>query len=106
MPDYCYSSDDGDVIECRFRMGEAPRLVRRGGKTYRRDYHAEKPRQLVADTWPRVGLCAGVMPDQAQEAYQKSVNDGVPTNFTKGGDPIFTSPGHRKRYMRSIGADA
>lgn len=105
MTNYCYSHDDGEIIERSYRMGTAPKTVRHGGKTYHRDYAAEKPRQLSADVWPRVGKCAGVHPSQAQEAYDKSVKDGVPTNFTSDGDPIFTSAGHRKRYMRSIGAE-
>lgn len=105
MTQYCYSSEDGDVIERRFRMGTAPKTVQNAGKTYCRDYGAERPRQFSAGVWPRVGLCAGVHASQAQEAYDKSVRDGVPTDFTSDGDPVFTSSGHRKRYMRSIGAD-
>lgn len=57
----------------------------------------------VSSTWPRVSVAAGVAPSQAKEAYEKSVKDGVPTQFTKDGDPVFTSQRHETNYLRTIG---
>ncbi len=53
--------------------------------------------------WPMKSDAAGVAPSQVQEAYEKSVKDGVPTQFTPDGRAIFTSAGHRKRYCESVG---
>lgn len=46
---------------------------------------------------------AGVNPDQIPEAYAQSVRDGVPTQFDSEGRAIFTSPGHRDRYLKANG---
>jgi putative FmdB family regulatory protein len=46
-----------------------------------------------------VGIGACEVP--AQMIIDKKA--GVPTNYTKDGDPIFTSRGHRKKYLKHVG---
>lgn len=53
--------------------------------------------------WPLYSDAAGVAHDQVGEAYEKSVKDGVPTQFTKDGRAILTSADHRRRYCESVG---
>lgn len=84
-PDGLIELEDG-TLACR-NMGEE--VAKCGG---------QKP-----GCWPMASWAAGVAPNQVAEAYAKSVKDGVPTEFTRGGDPIFTSRAHRARYLKTVG---
>ncbi len=53
--------------------------------------------------WPMVSDAAAVHPSQAKEATEDAAKKGVPTEFTKGGRPIFTSQGHRAAYCKAYG---
>lgn len=44
-----------------------------------------------------------VHPAQIGQATEDARKNGVPTEFTKGGRPIFTGPAHRKAYMKLYG---
>lgn len=47
---------------------------------------------------------AGVLPNQIDEATQRSREPGmVPITFDREGDAIFTSRKHRKQYCESVG---
>lgn len=52
--------------------------------------------------WPMVSSAAGVHPSQAKAAYDAAQHYGVPTDFTKEGDPVFTSARHRKDYCEKV----
>ncbi len=52
--------------------------------------------------WPRSSLSMGVHPTQVAEATEHARKMGIPTEFTPGGEPIMTSPGHQKRYAKEI----
>jgi hypothetical protein len=76
------------------------------GSDAERDIVAEQQTNSIythPGNWPMKSDAAGVHPDQIPEAYAKSVKDGVPTQFTKDGQAIFTSRGHRARYIKTIG---
>jgi hypothetical protein len=45
-----------------------------------------------------------VFPDQIPAEREQAYKKGVPTEFTKQGQPIFTSAGHRAAYCRAMGA--
>ena len=49
-----------------------------------------------------VSAAAGVHPSQAKAAYDAAQHYGVPTDFTKEGDPVFTSQRHRKDYCEKV----
>jgi hypothetical protein len=102
MPTYCYSRN-GEVIEQYYPMGEAPQRVRLGRRVYERDYTAERALTRPPANWPMESDALGVHESQIEQARAESVRVGVPTDFTRDGRAILTSPGHRKRYAEAIG---
>ncbi len=102
MPTYCYSNGNA-VIERFYPMGEAPRKIRKGGKTFRRDFQAERPGARPPGNWPMLSDAMGCDESQVKDAEAESVKMGVPTHFTKEGCAVFTSPEHRKRYCEAFG---
>lgn len=76
------------------------------GEFYYRDYSAEHNRieQRGCAAWPMKSDSAGVNPSQIAEFSEKASKMGVPTQFdSKTGQAIFTSRGHRARYMKLRG---
>ena len=69
-----------------------------------RDFIAEH-RETVhhPGDWPLKSSAAGVHPTQAKEATELAAKRGVPTEFTKDGDAVFTSARHRKAYCEAFG---
>ena len=53
--------------------------------------------------WPMASDAAGVNPDQIKEAMEGARKAGVPTEFNRDGQAIFTSREHRKRYCKALG---
>lgn len=53
--------------------------------------------------WPLYSNALAVHPDLAQEASDYAKELGVPTEYTKGGQPKFESQGHRKRFCEATG---
>lgn len=54
--------------------------------------------------WPMKSEAMAVHPDQIGEAVADAAKKGVPTEFDREGRPIWTSPGHRKRFCEAYGA--
>lgn len=52
---------------------------------------------------PLESQALGVHPDQIPEAIETAKALGVPTRFTKTGEPIFTSSRHFRQYARRHG---
>jgi len=102
MPTYCYTNGDR-TIEEHYPMGEAPRKIRRGGRTYHRDFRAEQVGTRPPGNWPMESDALGVNPEQIAEAEAHSREIGIPTRFTKEGCAVFESPQHRKRYAEALG---
>jgi hypothetical protein len=107
---YCYSTRDRKyTVEANFAMGAAPRRIRRkvGGKvrSLLRDMSAEArgstPRSC--GNWPLVAEFAGVHPSQVARLREHEAKHGVTTEYTKGGDPIWTGPEHRRKYCEVHG---
>jgi hypothetical protein len=105
MPVYCYRTNEGQVIERVFAMGKAPVFIDLGdGTTAERDIMAEHPpKGRHSGPWPLHCLACGVAPWQAKEMSKKAAEAGVPTEFDSQGDAVFTSRGHRARYMKTFG---
>lgn len=53
--------------------------------------------------WPMASTALAVHPSQIGEAHADATTKGVPTEFTKSGQPIFTDRDHRRRYMKAYG---
>lgn len=56
-----------------------------------------------AGNYPMASYAVGVGASQVPEEREAARKAGVPTEFTSEGDPIFTSRGHRKKYLKHIG---
>lgn len=53
--------------------------------------------------WPLVCYASGVHPEQAQALRDEFKRVGVPTEVNKNGDPIYTSPEHRRKALKARG---
>jgi hypothetical protein len=51
---------------------------------------------------PLASNALAVHPKQVKEARELAASRGVPTEFTVGGQPVFTSRQHRKDYMQRV----
>ena len=61
-------------------------------------------RQRGAGAWPKSSDALAVEPGGAKEAYEASVEMGVPTQFDeRTGKGTFTSQGHMNNYMKAFG---
>lgn len=58
-------------------------------------------RLRVRPKYPLLSDAAGVHPCQRQDAYEESVDLGVPTEFDGLGRAIFNSREHRRKYCRA-----
>ena len=65
-----------------------------------RDYQSDFGKQRFGDIWPYASYAAGVSPDQIPEMQKVDRENGVPTEYTSDGDPIFRSRRHRKKYCQ------
>lgn len=105
MPVYCFTNARGETIDRFYELGACPEKVRIGKLIYRRDMVAEfggRPKASCA-TWPMVSDAAGCSPEQVEESREEARRNGVPTEFTKAGQAIFTSARHRKAYCEMYG---
>jgi len=103
MSTYCYSNDDGVVLERDFPMGQAPATVTlEDGTEARRDFMAENaPRHAGGSCWPMEPcISSGVNACQAQELRDFLGQRGCPTEVTPDGDPIYRDANHRKRALK------
>jgi len=113
MPIYCYKTEDNLVVDRTFPAGQAPEnIVLPSGEIITRDYQAEARGMLCTvkgstsprkQTWPMTCYASGVHPSQAGELRQHLRERGCPTEVTKGGDPIYNSPAHRKKALKVRG---
>lgn len=104
MPTYCYSTDDGHVEERQFPMGSAPRTITLDdGRVAERDFAAEHLPRRPGSGWPIVCYASGVNAAQAGELREFFKTHGCPTEVTGDGDPVYTSPEHRRRALKLRG---
>jgi len=111
MGTYCYRCPDGTLIEQMYPRGEAPDTVVVNGITAYRDRQVELgalsitvPRRGIAGrSWPMTCPASGVHPRQAGELRELLKKKGCPTEVTPDGDPIYTSPAHRRKALRLRG---
>ena len=102
MPLCCFTHQKTkETIEKFVKPGT--KWVRHRGKVYRRDIAAEhgESKVVTSGIWPKVSYAAGVHPDQVPQAEEVDQRAGVPTDYTSGGDPIFRSHQHRKKYLKA-----
>jgi len=113
---YCYSTEDGEIHDLEFPMGEAPKRVEllAGHVIATRNYQAEGVSGSVIGTnnpvksrtrkWPMAPCYAsGVHASQAGELRKHLKERGCSTEVTPNGDPIYTSAAHRKKALKIRG---
>ena len=109
-PTFCFTTREGETFERIYSMtDDIPHSISLGNGRYAfRDLSAEHPgprgkRVRGVKIFPRKSLALGVNPSQRQEAYEASVQAGVPTTFDKWGDAEIRSAKHEKDYGRTRG---
>jgi len=104
MPKYCYTTESGVTVEQNHSMSSVPKRVRVGDEWGYRDFAAEHGNHATGSgNWPMKSWAAGCNPNQVGEFTKASAERGVPTEFTKDGKAVFTSRGHRKKYLKAFG---
>lgn len=103
MPTYTFKCSCGEKRELVRPMREGFPVVCKCGAVMNRDFKADFGKRHRADTWPMASYAAGVHPKQIVETRKFDSEHEVPTDYTEDGDPIFTSPAHRKKYCEAHG---
>ena len=67
------------------------------------DFGSGKFNTVATTAWPLVSDAMAVLPEQIGEAMALDRQLGVQADFTKEGQPIFRSRGHRKEYCQAHG---
>lgn len=87
-----------------------PRYFLGGHEVAEAEYRAQYPEpsglagpDALVHFRPLASVALGVHPDQVPEAREDAKRLGVPTEFTPGGRPVFTSSRHMRRYCKAYG---
>ena len=104
MPTYCFSADDGVVVERQFPIGKAPSfIVLDDDRIAVRDYRPTTSHR-PGSGWPMPPcIGSGVHPSQAQELRDFLAKAGCPTEVTGGGNPIYRNASHQKQALAARG---
>ena len=105
MPIYCFCNEEtGETKEVFASMDDIPSTVALpDGSVATRDRFAENVGIPSKSGWPITCLASGVNASQAQELRDEFKRVGVPTSVTDDGDPVYNSPGHRRRALKARG---
>lgn len=108
MPQYSYRTDDGELVLVQMSVHEEqPEYITTyDGRVAKRDVASDFKGQTAKATpgnWPMLSDSMAVLPEQREEAMAAAAAAGVPTFFHEDGRPEFTSPKHKRRYLRSKG---
>ena len=110
---YAYKKPSGEVVWRSWSLeelklyypetGAPPAEIEVEGTVARRSYQAERSGMQSTKGWPLTCVASGVNAAQAQELRDEFKRVGVPTEVTADGDPVYTSPEHRRRALRARG---
>lgn len=117
MPDYEFLTRAGKIVSEtmdaeRYLDLPSGRFFRLGRHTVRkvtnRDLidmvsRGKSPVKACTKGWPMRSVALSVHPDQIGEAFEHSRRLGVPTEYHKSGDPIFTNKRHKDAYLKAHG---
>ena len=116
MPEILYLLEEDNGVHLRRwfpDLESAPAVIDETGKMFgdKKTYlradtveWSESELRIRCSTYPHVSYAAGVDPKQIPAAIAKDRANGIKgLEYTKDGDPKYTSPGQRKRHMKSIG---
>jgi len=109
MPMYCFTTQDGEIVEKYFAMKDAPKfgasITLPDGRAAVRDVQAEHGHMRVTGgNWPMWSTFAGCHPDQIPEMKEQLRSCGTDADYDpKTGDVCFRSRGHRAEVLRALG---
>jgi len=83
--------------------GWPPEKITVEGEGCPRDRRAEMHGGTPTKGWPLACYASGVHPDQAQDLRDEFKRVGVPTEVNHDGDPVYTSPTHRRKALKARG---
>lgn len=107
MPAYCYNHEETKkLITEVFPSDNIPEEIERDGVIFKRCRPAEWAGQggMQPSTWPMISRALAVHSSQREEYTNFAAKHGVPTDFDKGGHPVFRDREHRKNYAKLVGA--
>jgi hypothetical protein len=105
MPVYtfkCPKCSESEMV-VRSMKDEGDIVCKADGTVMQRDFKADFSKQSRCDTYPYASYAVGVDISEVPGQMKLDKAAGVPTNYNKDGDPIFTSRGHRKQYLKHVG---
>lgn len=102
---FAYEKPDGEVVWIHRKLadGAPPHELELDGVVARRSFRMERVGVPSSAAWPMACVASGVHPDQAQELRDTFERLGVPTEVNKDGDPVYTSPSHRRKALAARG---
>ncbi len=100
MPEYTFKCSCGNRQTVIRPMSESdlPVLCEVDSFVMNRDYQTDYGKQRFGDIWPFASYAAGVSAAEIPAMRKIDKENGVPTDYTGDGDPVFTGPKHRKKY--------
>lgn len=108
MPTYCYEKPDGSIVERIMTIAEMEKFDKKpvidGEKLKRRIDVEMSGHSNVNDLWrqPLHSEGAACHTDDIPQYRAHAEKKGVPTNYDGAGRPIFTSRGHRAKYLKAF----
>lgn len=106
VPYICCSCDHEQDVELTGPLHKRPHVILCEECGERARYHFERQRGIKYSKpgkWPMTSCAVGVGEEQREEAMAHARRIGIPTEFNKDGDAVFTSRGHRRKYCEAIG---
>jgi len=103
MPTYCYETESGVSLEKVFPIGKAPKSVVHEGKVAKRSFLMESVGVPPKTGWPITCYASGVNAEQAGELRDHLRREGVPTEVTRDGDPVYRNAKHRRKALKARG---
>lgn len=94
----CGSCGHRQELSRHMNEDELPVLCKKCSFVMHRDFQTDFGGPTHCGNWPMTSYAAGVHPKQIKEMEAIDKKYGVPTHYTEDGDPIFTSPKHRRKY--------
>jgi len=104
MPVYCFQDRQGFIHEKVFPIGKAPREINLGARgSARRCFSAESKGVPPKKGWPMECIASGVNAEQGKELADHLKKNGVPTEVTPDGNPVYRDKKHRDKALKVRG---
>ena len=106
MPQYtfkCSACGNRQTVIRSMAESDVPVLCEVDAFVMQRDYKADFGKQRFGEIWPFASYAAGASPSEVPALHEFDMKNGVPTDYSDDGDPIFRSPSHRKKYCEAHG---